>query len=148
MASTSGEVSNILLTTLELLSSNGKVDDAFERRDATVTKKQQEEEAPIIIGAITIPVSFNPRLHSDEYGMFIPQGLEGPCIEYSCQQPPALKSMTLFHEALHALSDLNGIELTENQVSRLESLLPTVIVKNYQVFKAMFEALNDGEPLE
>ena len=111
-----------------------------------MTKRAKvKADDPIVIGAVDIPVKHSP--HLDGYGAFTSMGENGPYIEYSHLIPPELKSSTIFHEALHALSDLTGLDLTEKQVAELEHFLPRLIVDNWATFRPIFLKMNGGKPL-
>lgn len=109
-------------------------------------QRRQKQDAPIVVGAVDIPVKHNA--HIDGFGHFVNTGENGPYIEYSPQEPRELKASTLLHEALHALSDLCGMDLSEKQVAELEHLLPRLVVDNWQTFRPVFIKLNGGKPLE
>lgn len=112
-----------------------------------MAKKKQKAGEVIKIGVIKVPVEHKPDLREDGYGKFIPHDKEtnGPKIEYSAEEPAELKASTLFHEALHALSDLHCMELSEAQVLALEDRLPRMIHDNWHHFQPLFDALEEGE---
>lgn len=110
-----------------------------------MAKPRRKEDAPIIVGAVDVPVKHNA--HIDGFGHFVNTGENGPYIEYSASKPKELKASTLLHEALHALSEFTGMDLSENQVAALEQHLPSLIVKNWSTFRPVFLKMNDGKPL-
>lgn len=91
------------------------------------------------INGIRIPVKYDPHVSSDAFGSFKKHGSDGPVIELHVRSPKEIVASTLLHEGLHALADLNGIDLSETQVQMLESLLPRFISENWQHFKDIIE---------
>ena len=83
----------------------------------------------------------------DEFGQFVRFSPDGPYIEYCTAKPDELKASVLFHESLHALSDLHGVDLTEEQILKLEALLPRLIVDNWMIYRKLFLTLNNGKVL-
>tara|TARA_Y100000401_G_C8199969_1_gene163039 strand:- start:121 stop:480 length:360 start_codon:yes stop_codon:yes gene_type:complete len=88
----------------------------------------------------------------DELSSVIPDKELGDCSGYAVTYPklavvvdrtfletdPQLAQMTLLHEILHIVSDLNGIGLSEKQVLGLEAGLFGVAKDNPEVAKFLF----------
>lgn len=91
------------------------------------------------VNGIEVPVRYNQHLDSDTFGQFIKHGSSGPRIEYSVTEPDSLVASVMLHEGIHALSDMNGMDLSESQVQMLESLLPAFIRNNIKLFEPILK---------
>lgn len=93
----------------------------------------------MMVNGVSIPVVHNPHLDTDTFGQWTKHTATGPIIEHSVTEPVEMLASTLLHEGLHALSDLNGIDLNETQVQMLESLLPKFIHDNLRMFNPILK---------
>lgn len=93
----------------------------------------------IRIGAIKAPVYCDEKLGGDSPETFGEYSYNPPKITHNGILDKKVQSLTLFHEAFHFMSDVYCLNLTEEQVQKLEILIPQLIRDNYKLFKPLFE---------
>ncbi len=110
-----------------------------------MSKKKPERVSLIRMGALNIPVIHDESM--EDCGQY--KSVEGPTVYTG---PPALEpgtaeyATTVFHEMLHAISDLYGLNLSESKVRVLEQTIAGMFRQNPEWAKLYIESILSPEP--
>lgn len=92
------------------------------------------QDNKVRIGSIEVPVSVDPNIDEGTLGEWC---MLHETIKLNPLLRPKQRAPVVFHECLHALSDLYGIELEERQVRALEQLVPALLRANARLTLAL-----------
>lgn len=92
------------------------------------------------IGAVDIPVEMTDL--SDSLGEYQADPVPKIKIQHGLEEP--VRSLTMLHEVMHAISDQYSLDLSENTVRRLETALGQACRDNPGVFLAVITAFWDN----